>query len=176
MGIVSGIGGRCDRRATRDWAEITYSIDSAAATADPNGRLGRKPRNCVCQPIPWGLGGCSAVDGDLRPGDVAALVGEQECHQLCNLLRRSVAVHRHLLHPLLALLGRAERDHVGIDWTGMNRVHPDFAAAEVDRCRLGHAPQRPLVPGFAEGPGATFAAATAELIPNGPAAPPPSPG
>ena len=39
------------------WAEITYSIDSAAATADPNGRLRRKPRNCVWQPIPWGLGG-----------------------------------------------------------------------------------------------------------------------
>src|ERR1700737_1583355 len=77
------------------------------------------------------LGRCSAVDGDLRPGDVAALVGEQECHQLRNLLRRSVAVHRHLLHPLLALLGRTERDHVGVDWTGMNRVPPDFAAAEV---------------------------------------------
>src|SRR3954452_23628678 len=54
---------------------------------------------------------------------------------------------------LLALLGRAERDHVGVGWTGMNRVHPDFAAAEVDRCRLGHAPQRPFGRGIGEGPG-----------------------
>jgi hypothetical protein len=54
-----------------------------------------------------------------------------------------VTVHRHLLHPLLALLGRAERDHVGVDWTGMNRVHPDFAAAEVDRCRLSQRTSRP---------------------------------
>src|SRR4051812_31368853 len=69
----------------------------------------------------WGLGRYSAVDGDLRPGDVAALVGEQECHQLRNLLRRPVAVHWHLLHSLVALLGRAERDHVGIDWTEMTR-------------------------------------------------------
>jgi enamine deaminase RidA (YjgF/YER057c/UK114 family) len=34
-----------------------HMLDSAAATADPNGRLGRKPRNCVWQPIQWGLGG-----------------------------------------------------------------------------------------------------------------------
>src|ERR671929_237084 len=88
---------------------------------DPHAR--RKLANC------WKSNG---VDGDLRPGDVAALVREQEGHQLCNLLRRSVTVHRHLLHPLLALLGRTERDHVGIDWAGMNGVHPDFAAAKVD--------------------------------------------
>jgi transposase len=30
---------------------------TVAATADPNGRLSRKPRNCVWQPIQWGLGG-----------------------------------------------------------------------------------------------------------------------
>src|SRR3954467_11379346 len=30
----------------------------------------------------WRLGRCSAIDGDLRPSNVAALVGEQECHQL----------------------------------------------------------------------------------------------
>ena len=57
------------------------------------------------------------------------------------------------LLPLFALLGRAERDHVGVDWTGMNRVHPDFAAAEVDCRRLGHAPQRPFGRGIGEGPG-----------------------
>src|ERR1043166_2810162 len=39
------------------------------------------------------------------PGDVAALVREQEGHQLCNILRRSVTVHRHLPHPLLACSG-----------------------------------------------------------------------
>jgi MFS transporter, DHA2 family, multidrug resistance protein len=38
-GTILGPGGRCDRRATRHWAEITYSIDSATATADPNDRL-----------------------------------------------------------------------------------------------------------------------------------------
>ena len=41
--------------------------------------------------------------------------------------------HRRLLLKAIADLA-AERDHIGIDWTGMNRVHPDFAAAEVDRC------------------------------------------
>src|SRR5258708_844227 len=86
----------------------TYSIDSAAGMADPNGRLGRNRGICAGSPS-LGLGRCSAVNGDLCPRDVAALVGEQECHQLRNLLRRSVAVHRHLLHPLLALLGCAER-------------------------------------------------------------------
>src|SRR6185295_12009823 len=114
----AGIGERCDRRATRHWAEITYSIISADATADPNGRSERKPRNLRVAAHHWGLGRCSAVDGNLRPGDVAALVGEQEGHQLRNLLRRPVAVHRHLLHTLLAPLGRAERDHVGVDWAG----------------------------------------------------------
>src|SRR3954453_3555782 len=108
--------------------------DKPAYAATIFNHNGARPAQLGC------LGRCSAIDGDLRPSNVAALVGEQECHQLRNLLRRSVAVHRHLLHSFLALLGRAERDHVGVYWTGMNRVHPDFAAAEVDRCRFGHAP------------------------------------
>src|SRR5436190_1651020 len=156
----------CDPCARRKLAGISGSIAGQNRQAD----LRRKRRNCVWQPIPWGLGGCSAVDGDLRPGDVAALVGEQECHQLCNLLRRPVTVHRHLLHPLVALLGRAERDHVGVDWTGMNRVHPDLAVAEVDRCRLGHTPQRPFGRGIGEGPGRAFEARDGRDIHDGPSA------
>ena len=48
--------------------------------------------------------------------------------------------------------------------TGINRVHPDFAATAVDRCRLGHAPQRPFGRGIGEGPGEPLRPATDEIF------------
>src|SRR6185503_9542364 len=66
-----------DPRASENWrAAENRTARRLHGWTGRTGRFNAQTAELHAAVHEWGLGGCSAVDGDLRPGDVAALVGE----------------------------------------------------------------------------------------------------
>src|SRR5258706_3862023 len=85
----------------------------------------------------------SAIHEQLDSRDVAAVVGGEERHGLCDLVRSTEATEWHRggdhLRALLPCLGGGEQlvESRRIDWTGTHRIHPDATILQLGRPRPG---------------------------------------